>query len=94
MRSLLTQIGCSTSDLTEMLNESELKIAEHCDSLRQQVDIARETAIEKIHKASNALMVEIDAYESECLSSWRAVKESSKGGNIDHIMHDICPVEE
>ena len=54
---------------------SELTIREHCDSIRNQVDMAREIAIENIHKASNALMTEIDAYESECLSSWSAAKE-------------------
>jgi predicted nucleic acid-binding Zn-ribbon protein len=42
-----------------------------------QVDIARETAIENIHKASNKLMSEIDKYERECLSSWKANKAST-----------------
>ena len=63
---------------------SELTIREHCDSIRQQVDIARETALENIHKASNTLMSEIDAYELECLSSWTAVKESSA-----HVVEDV-----
>ena len=58
--------------------ESELTIREHCDSIRQGVDIARETALEKIHKESNALMVEIDAYEHECLSHLREVSKSSE----------------
>ena len=58
--------------------EPELRIREHCDSLRQQVDIARETAIENIHKESNTLMTEIDAYAQECLSSWTAAKESTE----------------
>ena len=78
LRSLLAQIGDSSADLVEILNISELTIREHCDSLRQQVDIARETALESIHKASNTLMVEIDAYELECLSSWTAAKESTE----------------
>ena len=46
--------------------------------MRQQVDIARETALENIHKASNKLMNEIDTYEQECLTSWKASKESSE----------------
>ena len=58
--------------------ESELTIGEHWDSIRQQVDIARETALENIHKASNTLMSEIDAYERECLSSWTEAKESTE----------------
>ena len=58
--------------------ESELTIREHCDSLRQQVDIARETALENIYKASNTLISEIDAYELGCLSSWAAAKESNE----------------
>ena len=61
-----------------MFIKSELKTREHCDSIRQQVDLAREIAIENIHKASNALMSEIDAYERECLSSWTATKESNE----------------
>ena len=64
--------------------ESELKIREHCDSIRQQVDIARETAIENLHKASNKLMSEIDEYERERLSSWKATKEST-----DHVVEDV-----
>ena len=61
-----------------MFIKSELKTREHCDSIRQQVDLAREIAIANIHKASNALMTEIDAYERECLSSWTATKESNE----------------
>ena len=78
LRSLLAQIGDSSADLVEILNISELTIREHCDSLRQQVDIARETALESIHKASNKLIEEVDAYERECLSDWTAVKKSSE----------------
>ena len=78
LRSLLAQIGDSTSHLTKMSFESELTIQEHCDLLRQQVDIAREIAIENLHKASNALMLEIDAYGHDCLSGWTSVKESTE----------------
>ena len=78
LRSLLARIGESTADLAQMLNGSELTIREHCDSIRQQVDIARETELEKIHKESNALMLEVDAYERGCLASWSAVKESTE----------------
>ena len=76
--SLLAQIGDSTSDLSTMFIESEWTIREHCDSLRQRVDIARVTAIENIHKASNTLMVDIDAYEHNCLSGWTTVKEGCR----------------
>ena len=66
--------------------ESELTIREHCDSVRRQVDIARELAIESIHKESNALMTEIDAYERECCSGWQAVEEATK----EAIVEDVC----
>ena len=78
MRSLVTQVGESASDLAKVFIASELTIRDHCDSLRQQVDIARETALENIHKASDTLITEIDAYERECLTSWRAAKESTE----------------
>ena len=78
MRLLLTQIGDSTAELNKMSIESELTIREHCDSIRQKIDIARETALENIHKASNTLITEIDAYECERLSSWTAAKESNE----------------
>ena len=73
LRSLLAQLGDSTAHLTKMLNDSE-----HCDSIRQQVDIAREIAIEHIHKASNALMTEIHTHERECLSGWKEAKASTE----------------
>ena len=78
LRSILTQIGDSTDELAKISIKPELKIEEHCDSLRQKVDIARETALESIHKASSLLMTEIDAYERECLSSWAEARESSE----------------
>ena len=78
MKSLLAQIGDSSADQDKMLAVSEWNIREHCDSLRQQVDILRETALERINKASNKLMCEIDAYERECLSGWTAAKESTE----------------
>ena len=67
-----------------MIIESELTIEEHCNSLRNKVDTARETALENIHKASNKLMSEIDAYERECLSGWTEAKESSA-----HVVEDV-----
>ena len=51
-------------------------IRDHCDSLRHKVDIARETAIESIHKASNKLMAKIETFENKCLSSL-AAKDST-----------------
>ena len=78
LRSLLAQIGDSTAELTKTLNKSEWIIREHCDSLRHNVDIARETALENIHKESNLLISEIDAYERECLSGWTKAKETTK----------------
>ena len=80
----LVQISDSTDELTKMPLESERTIREHCDSIRHKVDIARETAIENIHKASNALMTDIDAYENECLSGWRAVKAST-----EHVVEKV-----
>ena len=78
LRSLLLQIDDSSADMVKAFDLSEWRIREHCDSLRQQGDIARETALENIHKESNTLMTEIDAYEQECLSSLRATKESTE----------------
>ena len=82
-RSLLTKISDSNTELTKMPIESEWKIRDHCDSLRQNVDIAREIAIENLHKAANTLMSEIDAYKRKCLSSWRATKEF-----IEYVVED------
>ena len=84
LRSILAQLGDSTAELTKMPIESELTIGEHCDSLRLKVDIARETALENIHAASNTLLTEIDTYERECLSSWRSAKEST-----EHVVEDV-----
>ena len=80
--SRMAEIGDSTTELTKM--SIELTIRELCDSMRQQVDIARETALESIHKASNKLMTDIDTYERECLSSWTAAKEST-----EHVVEDV-----
>ena len=83
LRSFLAKLEDSTAELTKVCIASEWRIREHCDSLRQQVDIARETALESIHKASNTLMSEIDAYERGCLSSWTEAKESTENSVKD-----------
>ena len=74
----VTHIGDSNADLAKMLDKSELTIREHCDSLRLKVDIAREIGTENLHKASNALMIEIDAYERECFHSCSTVKQPTE----------------
>ena len=55
-----------------------MTIRERCDFIRHKVDFAREIALENVHKESNALMTEIDAYERDCLSHWTATKESTE----------------
>ena len=82
LRSRLAQLGYSTAELTKMSIESELTIRAHCDAIRNKVDIARETALENIHKASKALMTEIDTYERECLSSWAKAR-------AEHVVEDV-----
>ena len=64
--------------------QSELTIREYFDSIRHQVDMAREIAIENIHKASNTLILEIEAYERKCLSDWTMVK-----GSTEVIVKDV-----
>ena len=78
MRSKLEQMGRTTAKLTKICNWSELTIRVRCDTLRDEVERARRTAIENIHKASKTLMTEIDTCERDCLSTWTAVKESTK----------------
>ena len=74
----MAHISDSSAELVKAFNLSEWEIGEHCASLRQKIDIARETKLENIHKAYNKLMSEIDAYERDCLSCWAPVKESTK----------------
>ena len=64
-------LGDSSAELSRMSIEAESTIREHCDSLRREVDIDREIAIENIHKAFNI-------YEREYLSSRRTAKESTE----------------
>ena len=85
MREKLAQLGDSTAELIKMSSESELTIREHCDSIRLEVDIARETALEDIHKASNTLLTEIDAYEHECLSSLTTAKETTEVNDVKDV---------
>ena len=78
LKSQLAQLDDSIAELNKVSIESELTIRDHFDSMRQQVDIVRETAIENLHKTSNALIIEIDAYERECMSAWTTVRHSTE----------------
>ena len=61
----LAELEESVAELNKMYSEADLTIREHCDSLRQQVNMAREAAIEKIDKASDTSMNKIHANERE-----------------------------
>ena len=63
------QLVDSTAKLTEMSIDSKLTIREHCDSLRNKVDIPREIT---------TLMPETDGYERVCLSSLAKPEESTE----------------
>ena len=76
----MAHISDSSAELVKTFDVSEREISEHCESLRLQVNIARKTVLPEdcIHNESNTLMNKIEPYEHECMSAWRAIKDSTK----------------
>ena len=66
-KSMLGEIKLMTTNLVEMMNRSEEKIREHCEYVRNDVQIATESMIAYVNKLHAQFMLEIDEYEKSCL---------------------------
>ena len=62
----------------------DVDFRDHCSELRRQVDIARQTAIEKITKSSESLIQQIDDYEQKSTAAQHNVEWVSIREKIRH----------
>jgi hypothetical protein len=66
LRTKLEQISSELNELEESLNNSQYKIKEHCDYLRNDIQVATESAIDLINQHSKELLEQVDKYEKTC----------------------------
>lgn len=66
---LLTNVSSDLNEIVSKLEYPEIKIREHCDKLRNQIDLATETLLEKISKFREKFIDEINAYEQNCFKN-------------------------
>ena len=64
--SLVTNLNNDLNELTSKIEYPDIKIREHCDKIRNQIDLATETLLEKISKFREKFIDEINRYEQDC----------------------------
>jgi hypothetical protein len=68
---LLEEIQTNMVDIESKLNSPNHKIREHCEKIKNQIDITTEMLIEKLNKYRQDLLAEVNAYEEECLKQFK-----------------------
>lgn len=68
---LLETLNADLKELNAKLNSPEQNIRDHCDALRNQIDIATETLIENINKFREQYINEINSYEEMCHKNFK-----------------------
>jgi len=67
--SLVTNLNSDLNELTSKIEYPDIKIREHCDKIRNQIDLATETLLEKISKFREKFIDEINRYEQDCVKN-------------------------
>ena len=75
---LLRKIGASATEMADMFEESETRVGKHCEFIRQDIEIAKESAIAQLEIESINLVKEVNKYEQECYESLAALKEANQ----------------
>ena len=87
LKALLNALAESADTLARTKRHAQDTIREHCDTVRNEVQIQAELLVESVHKQRAAVMAEIETYELECLakvSTWL----SAHGSRLDKMRTD------
>ncbi len=68
---LLETLNSDLKELNSKLESPEQNIREHCDTIRNQIDLATETLIDNINKCREQYINEINSYEETCYKNFR-----------------------
>lgn len=68
----LDKMRAEINDVQSILRVSEDKIRDHCDSLRNEIDLAAETIIQDIQNQREDLIKKVDEYQIECLGNYQS----------------------
>ena len=63
----LKSIQETLDEITFDVENSDLKVKEHCAELRRLVQLSTEKKIEQINRQNELLIMEIDDYETKCI---------------------------
>ncbi len=75
---MLSKLEKNLTDLQVKINNPETKIREHCEKIRNQIDLNTEILIEKINTYRDQLFNEIETYEKECINNIRPIEKKDK----------------
>ena len=70
---LLNKIEKDIQEIEVKIASPEAKIREHCEKIRNQIDLNTEILIEKINNYRDQLITEINNYEQECIKSLKPI---------------------
>ena len=73
LKSHLSEIAARKATLVDMLNRPNTLVSEKCESLRNDIQIATEQFIAKVHECHTSFMTAVDKFEATCMSKMELV---------------------
>lgn len=74
------------NDIQNSYDRSECRIIQHCDSIKNQIDLATETAIQNIQNQRETLLEKVNQHQKECLEN--LVHESSAKSKLEKSLKE------
>jgi phage FluMu protein Com len=93
LKSHLREIQSKAELFKYSLGFPEQQIQEYCETLRNLVDLAQNKLKQELDQASDALFRQIDAYEKECLESFKEL-EAGHSGKLEKFKEKIVEYED
>lgn len=87
LKELLEQINEKNEQIKSDVTNSDALIRQHCESVKNDVDIITDTQINELNKLRDAIFAKIDNYERECVSN--ATAESQLRTDMNTLIDDV-----
>ena len=76
LKSHLSEIAARKATLVDMLNRPNTLVSDKCESLRNDIQIATEEFIAKVHECHTSFMAAVDKFEATCMSRMELVVDN------------------
>ena len=71
----MNQIEKDINEIDSKINNPKFKIIDHCDKLRNRIDVNTETLIKNLNSYREQLFNEINLYEQDCIKNFKNIEK-------------------